>query len=94
MPSIIARRAMNTNSTNGFMPNVIVTTNTGEKIRTSFFGGPIKGGGPPSGTGQIRAFSLRPRLWPTAYFSQVDNIVFKMQTNPGPKPYGMYGGVR
>ena len=93
MPSNIARRAMNTNSTNGFMPNVIVKTKDGKNIETSFFGGPIKGGGPPSGTGQIRSFSLRPRLWPTAYYSKVANENFVFRTNPGPRPYGHHLGI-
>ena len=93
MPSNIARRAMNTNSTNGFMPSVSVTTKDGQTITTKYFGGPIKGGGPPSGTGQIRDFSLRPNLWPTAYYSKVKKVNFKFNTNPGPRPYGHHLGI-
>jgi len=75
MPSNIARRAMNTNSTNGFMPRVNVRLNDGTSITTKYFGGPIKGGGPPTGTGQIRTFSLRPTLWKrNANFSTRSNI--------------------
>jgi hypothetical protein len=93
MPSNIARRAMNTNSTNGFMPHVTVRTADGKLIQTSFFGGPIKCGGPPSGTGQIRGYSLRPRSWPTAYYSQVANKQFIFRTRPGQRPYGHHLGI-
>ncbi len=37
--------------TNGIMPSIIVTTTTGAHVRTSYFGGPKKGGSAPSGTG-------------------------------------------
>ena len=77
--SAIARRVINTNSTNGNMPHVIVQTQLGP-VRTSYFGGPIKGGGPPSGTGQIRSFSLRSNLWPINL--NTNNYLFKIKQQP------------
>ena len=43
--------------TDGIMPGILVKTTTGETIRTSYFGGPIKGGAAPCGTGFMRASS-------------------------------------
>jgi len=50
--SAVARKAMfgGPSGTNGMMPSVIVMTQKGP-IRTSYFGGPKKGGGFPSATG-------------------------------------------
>lgn len=41
--------------TNGIMPTVYVLTRAGKRIRTNYFGGPMKGGSPPSATGFMRA---------------------------------------
>lgn len=51
--SAIARKVKfgGASPTNGIMPSVFVLTNKGAIIRTSYFGGNIKGGAPPSATG-------------------------------------------
>ena len=51
--SAVARRVKfgGASPTNGIMPGVFVTTTTGKVLRTSYFGGPKKGGAAPSATG-------------------------------------------
>ena len=51
--SAIARRTEfgGASGTNGIMPGVYVKTTTGKVVRTSYFGGPKKGGAAPSATG-------------------------------------------
>lgn len=53
----IARRTEfgGASGTNGIMPGVMVRTTTGELVRTSYFGGPKKGGSAPSATGFMKA---------------------------------------
>ena len=48
--SAVARRTEfgGASGTNGIMPSVYVMTTTGERVRTSYFGGPKKGGAAPS----------------------------------------------
>ena len=55
--SATARRVQfgGASGTNGIMPSVFVLTSTGKRMRTSYFGGPTKGGSAPSGTGFMRA---------------------------------------
>lgn len=52
--------------TNGIMPGVYVTTTTGEVVKTSYFGGPKKGGAAPSGTGFMIAKSCTQAFRPAA----------------------------
>lgn len=53
-------------STNGIMPAVFVTTTTGQVVRTSYFGGPKKGGAAPSATGFMIASSSSQAFQPAA----------------------------
>jgi hypothetical protein len=55
--SAIARRAQfgGPSGTNGIMPSVYVLTSAGQRVKTSYFGGPKKGGSAPSATGFMRA---------------------------------------
>ena len=55
--SAVARRTEfgGASGTNGIMPGIMVTTTTGAVVRTSYFGGPKKGGSAPSGTGFMTA---------------------------------------
>ena len=57
--SAVARRVAfgGPSSTNGIMPAVYVMTTDGQRVRTSYFGGPKKGGAAPSATGFMRANS-------------------------------------
>jgi hypothetical protein len=57
--SAVARKAQygGASPTNGIMPGVLVKTLDGKIIRTSYFGGPKKGGAAPSATGYMRASS-------------------------------------
>jgi len=73
--SAIARRAINTNSTNGMMPQLSCVTQTGEVIKNCrYFGGPIKGGGAPSATGFMVS-----RPWQIAQSPLNQNVLFKMR---------------
>lgn len=57
--SAIARRVMfGGPSANGNIPTVEVMTYQGQKIKTNYFGGPIKGGSAPSATGFMRPSSM------------------------------------
>jgi len=51
--SAVARKVQfgGASGTNGIMPSVMVKTTTGAMVRTSYFGGPKKGGAAPSATG-------------------------------------------
>ena len=55
--SAVARKAMfsGVSPTAGMMPSLLVKTANGKTIRTSYFGGPKKGGAAPSATGYMRA---------------------------------------
>jgi hypothetical protein len=59
--SAVARRTEfgGASGTNGIMPSVYVMTTTGERVRTSYFGGPKKGGAAPSATGFMTASGAR-----------------------------------
>ncbi len=64
--------------TNGIMPAVYVMTTSGQNVRTSYFGGPKKGGAAPSGTGFMRASStsqsFQPALNPNYLFNFRQNF--------------------
>jgi hypothetical protein len=86
--SAIARKTMfsGPGKTDGTLPSVEVKTSTGDIIRTSFFGGPKKGGAAPSATGFFKsAPGLRNKVSPPAVNR---NFSFIMRTVPGPSPYG------
>lgn len=73
--SAIARKAINTNSTNGMMPQLACTTSTGEVIQPCrYFGGPVKGGAAPSATGFMVS-----RPWKIATPALNQNYLFKMR---------------
>ena len=61
--------------TNGIMPSVLVTTTTGQTVRTSYFGGPKKGGAAPSATGFMIAKSSSQAFQPAAP-AQRPNFLF------------------
>ena len=72
--SAIARRAMNTNSTNGMMFQGTCTTSNGTKIAPCHnFGGMKKGGAHPSATGFMRA-----RPWQMSVPAKNRNYLFNM----------------
>jgi hypothetical protein len=86
--SAIARKAMfsGPGKIDGSLPSVNVTTTSGQVVRTSFFGGPKKGGAAPSATGFFKsALGLRNKVSPPA---QNPNLLFIMRTVPGPSPFG------
>ena len=66
--SAVARRTEfgGASGTNGIMPSVLVMTTDGKKVRTSYFGGPKKGGAAPSATGFMRANSTTQAVQPSA----------------------------
>jgi len=71
--------------TNGMMPSVLVLPfGATRPIRTSYFGGPIKGGAAPS-VGWSRAAPYQI----TANAGR-SNFLFKFQTSYGPRPFGPY----
>ena len=55
--SAVARRTEfgGASGTNGIMPSVVVMTTAGKSVRTNYFGGNMKGGSAPSGTGFMRS---------------------------------------
>ena len=55
--SAIARRTEfgGASGTNGIMPSVWVLTSSGDRVKTNYFGGNMKGGSAPSGTGFMRS---------------------------------------
>jgi hypothetical protein len=90
--SAVARRTEfgGASGTNGIMPSVYVMTTTGEKIRTSYFGGPKKGGAAPSGTGFMKASGSSASTTISAP-AQRPNFLFKFRQNYG-KGYPGAGG--
>ena len=87
--SAVARRAINTNSTNGMMPNVTVTDQNGVERKTAYYGGPMKGGSAPSATGNMISFGKRSQIAPgKAAPASKPNFFFQMKTKPGPSPFG------
>jgi hypothetical protein len=76
--SSIARKVKfgGSSPTNGFMPNIMVKTTTGEMVRTSYFGGPKKGGSQPSATGFMIASGSRAATT-VASPAQRPNFLFK-----------------
>ena len=83
--SAVARSVMMNHTTNAIMPSIVVTTTTGEQIRTSYFGGDKKGGIAPNATGNMRSSGMRGQI-SSGLIRPNFNFVFK--TNPGPRPYG------
>ena len=83
--SAVARSVMMNHTTNAIMPSIVVTTTTGEQIRTRYFGGPMKGGIAPNATGNMRSSGMRGQI-SSGLIRPNFNFVFK--TNPGPRPYG------
>ena len=93
--SAIARRAINTNSTNGMMSQqnfqVINMNGTTSTVRGGYFGGPKKGGSPPSATGFMIPSGTRAQIAVgKAPPASRPNYLFRMLTAPGPSPFG-YG---
>jgi hypothetical protein len=76
--SAVARRTEfgGASGTNGIMPAVYVMTTTGERVRTSYFGGPKKGGAAPSATGFMIASGARNTI---ATRAQRPNFLFKFR---------------
>lgn len=73
--SAIARTVINTNSTNGMMPQISCTTSTGQVIKhCRYFGGPIKGGAAPSATGFMRSMP-----WQISAPALNKNFLFNMR---------------
>ena len=73
--SAIARRAINTNSTNGMMYQGSCKTKDGKIIKPCRdFGGNMKGGSAPSGTGFMRA-----RPWRISAYAANPTFLFKMR---------------
>jgi len=86
--SAIARKAMfsGPGKIDGSFPSVNVKTTSGQVVRSSFFGGPKKGGAAPSATGFFKsALGLRNKVSPPAVNR---NLLFIMRTVPGPAPFG------
>lgn len=85
--SAVARRVKfgGPSPTNGIMPSVLVFPFGSKRpIRTSYFGGPIKGGAAPSvGLSQAAPYRI-------AANAGRKNLLFKFQTGYGPKPFGPY----
>ena len=76
--SAVARRTEfgGASGTNGIMPSVYVLTTTGERVRTSYFGGPKKGGAAPSATGFMTASGARNTI---ATRAKRPNFLFKFR---------------
>jgi len=76
--SAVARRTEfgGASGTNGIMPAVYVMTTTGERVRTSYFGGPKKGGAAPCATGFMTASGARNTI---ATPAQRPNFLFKFR---------------
>ena len=87
--SAVARRTEfgGASGTNGIMPAVYVMTTRGKRVRTSYFGGPKKGGAAPSATGFMRANSTNQPSAP----AQRPNFLFNFRQNYG-KGYAGLGG--
>ena len=83
--SAIARRAINTNSTNGMQPQITCTTSDGKIIKPcGYFGGNKKGGSAPNATGFMRPFGLRDRISAQA---QRRDFLFVFRTGAGHPPW-------
>ncbi len=80
--SAIARRTEfgGASGTNGIMPGVYVKTTTGKVVRTSYFGGPKKGGAAPSATGFMIAPGSRAATTVAAP-AQRPNFLFNFRQN-------------
>lgn len=75
--SAIARRVINTNSTNGMMYQGACTDSKGNVIKPCRnFGGPKKGGSAPSATGHMRSRPWRMSLEIAKPVNFVSNIRF------------------
>lgn len=88
--SAIARRAINTNSNNGFLPQVSVVDQNGVTLRNAmFFGGSSKGGLAPRATG----FYVAPSSTNTfqGQGNPRPNFFFQMKTQVGMGPRGLPG---
>ena len=90
--SAVARKAMfsGPGKTDGMMPQTPVRASNGEIIGPGrWFGGPMKGGSPPSATGFMTASGRRAQIAVgKAPPASRPNFLFKMRTNPGPRPFG------
>ena len=95
--SAIARRVINTNSTNGMMPQLAChpTNRLGQPLLDAtgqpvvikpcrYFGGDKKGGAQPSGTGFMISFGMRHNI---ATHAAHPNFLFKSFTGAGHAPY-------
>jgi hypothetical protein len=71
-------RAVSFGGTNGIMPAVYVTTTTGDSIRSSYFGGPKKGGSAPSATGFMIAKST-PQAFNASAHASRPNLLFNFR---------------
>ena len=103
--SAVARRAINTNSTNGMMPRIscpltdsqgrpLINPATGQQeVRENcgYFGGMKKGGSAPSATGfMIPSGSMAATKYSeTSNWKTGRNYLFKFHTSPGHFPYGV-----
>lgn len=78
--SAVARRTEfgGPSGTNGIMSSVYVMTSTGQRLRTSYFGGSKKGGSAPSATGFMRANSTSQAFQPSAS-AQRPNFLFNFR---------------
>ena len=83
--SAVARRAIISGNTNGMMPHVNVMLESGEIIRTTYFGGDKKGGAQPSATGFMIPSGRRNLI---ATPAARPNFLFRFKTGPGPSPFG------
>jgi len=90
--SAVARRTQfgGPSGTNGIMPSIYVLTSSGETVRTSYFGGPKKGGAAPSATGFMRASSSSQSNQPAAPAVR-KNFLFNFRQNSA-KGYPGSGG--
>ena len=90
--SAVARRTEfgGPSGTNGIMPSVYVMTTTGQRVRTSYFGGPKKGGAAPSATGFMRASSTS-QAFQISVPAQRPNFLFNFRQNFS-KGYAGAGG--
>ena len=89
--SAVARKVQfgGASGTNGIMPSVMVKTTTGAMVRTSYFGGPKKGGAAPSATGFMRPNSSSVSSRASAPASR-PNYLFTFTQSFG-KPTGIGG---
>ena len=89
--SAIARRVQfgGPSGTTGIMYQGTVKTLDGRMVKAGYFGGPKKGGAPPSATGQSRSFLTRSRIsGGLAAPASHPNYLFEFKTNPGTRPWG------